>query len=314
MRKLRFLPVLAVLCVAAYAGGTRGRFAALRAKMQPTRTMVFKQVKGVSLKAFVFEPEDHKPTDKRPAIVFFFGGGWVGGNPAQFFPQCKYLASRGMVAISAEYRVKNRHGVTPFECVADAKSAVRWVRANAGKLGIDPARIAAGGGSAGGHVAACTGTIPDLDEPGEDKTVSSRPNAMVLFNPALFLDLEAWKRAGVPADKIENIRKRFGGRDPREISPFHHIRPGLPLTIIFHGENDTTVPIVTVRRYVEAAKKAGNRCELVAFPGQGHGFFNFGRGDAFRKTLERADRFLASLGWLEGEPTVDKFLESLKQD
>jgi len=314
MKKLRFLPILVGFCVAAHAGGTRGRFAALRAKMQPTRTMVFKQVKGVSLKAYIFQPEGHKPTDKRPAIVFFFGGGWVGGNPAQFFPQCKYLASRGMVAISAEYRVKNRHGVTPFECVADAKSAVRWVRANAGKLGVDPARIAAGGGSAGGHVAASTGTIPDLDEPGEDKTVSSRPNAMVLFNPALFLDLEAWKRAGVPADKIENIRKRFGGRDPREISPFHHIRPGLPPTIIFHGENDTTVPIITIRRYVEAAKKAGNRCELVAFAGQGHGFFNFGRGDAFRKTMERADRFLASLGYLEGEPTVDKFLESLEQN
>ena len=69
MRKFRFLPALAVLCVAAYAGGARGRFAALRAKMQPTRTVVFKEVKGVRLRLFIFEPDDHKPTDKRPAIA-----------------------------------------------------------------------------------------------------------------------------------------------------------------------------------------------------------------------------------------------------
>ena len=76
------------------------------------------------------------------AIVFFFGGGWVGGTPKQFFPHCTYLASRGMVAISAEYRVKDRHGVTPLECVLDGKSAVRWVRAHASELGIDPTLIA----------------------------------------------------------------------------------------------------------------------------------------------------------------------------
>lgn len=309
------LALAAVLLAArtGLAGAGRGGLAALRARMRPTRSVVYKQVKGVSLQMFIFEPEGHKPTDKRPAIVFFFGGGWVGGNPAQFFPQCKYFASRGMVAMSADYRVKSRHGVTPFECVADGKSAIRWVRANATRLGVDPARIAAGGGSAGGHVAACTGVVPDQDDPADDKTVSSRPNAMVLFNPALTLDLEEWKRQGVGERRLAIIRQRFGGRDPRLISPFHHIRPGLPPTIIFHGEADPVVPFATVKTYVAAAKKAGNRCELVAFPGEKHGFFNFGRVEAFRKTLEEADRFLASLGWLQGPPTVDQFLDSLKQ-
>ena len=134
--------------------------------MKPTREVVYKEIKNAKLKLHVFEPKGHKGSDRRPAIVFFFGGGWVGGTPGQFYPHCTYLASRGMVAFAAEYRVKSRHNVTPYECVTDGKSAVRWIRANAETLGIDKDRLAAGGGSAGAHVAACTGTIDGLDEKG----------------------------------------------------------------------------------------------------------------------------------------------------
>ena len=117
---------------------------------------VYKTIGDVKLKMHIFYPEDHKPTDKRPAIVFFYGGGWKGGSVGQFGNQSRYLASRGMVAMCAEYRTQNRHKTTPFECVIDGKSAVRWARKNAARLGIDPGKIAAGGGSAGGHVAAAT--------------------------------------------------------------------------------------------------------------------------------------------------------------
>jgi len=281
--------------------------------MKPTRKAVYKAVKGAKLQLHIFEPEGHKPSDSRPAIVFFFGGGWVGGNPGQFFPQCKYLALRGMVAVSGEYRVKNRHGVSPYECVADGKSAVRWVRAHAEELGIDPKRIAAGGGSAGGHVAACTGVVEGLDEEGEDASVSSKPNAMVLFNPALLLDWEEFRQAGVPEGRINMLKGRFGDRDPRPVSPYHHVKAGAPPTIILHGEADATIPIQTARRFVEAMKKAGNRCELVAYKGKGHGFFNFGRGEAFYETMREVDKFLVSLGYLEGPPTLDQFRASLSK-
>lgn len=60
----------------------------------------------VNLKLYIFNPAGHKVTDKSPAIVFFFGGGWNSGTPTQFAPQAKYMASRGMVAICAEYRTK----------------------------------------------------------------------------------------------------------------------------------------------------------------------------------------------------------------
>ena len=281
--------------------------------MKPARKVVYKTVQGAKLHLHVFEPEGHEASASRPAIVFFFGGGWVGGSPGQFYPQCTYLASRGMVAFSAEYRVKDRHGVTPFECVTDGKSAIRWVRANAAKLGVDPARIAAGGGSAGGHVAACTGVIDGLEEKGEDASVSSRPNALVLFNPALVLDFEEWKKRGVPDERLAQIRQRFGGRDPRGVSPCHHVKAGAPPTIVLHGEADTTVPFATAKLFADAAKKLGNRCELVGYKGQAHGFFNFGRGEAFWQTLREVDKFLVSLKYLEGPDTLEQFRRLLEE-
>ena len=143
----------------------------------------YKTVDGASLHLQVFRPENRREARTVPAVVFFFGGGWVNGSPEQFFRQCEYLASRGMVAFSAEYRVRDQHGVTPFACVADGKSAIRWVRAHASEFLIDTSRIVASGGSAGGHVAACTAILEGLDEPGENTQVSSSPNALINLSP-----------------------------------------------------------------------------------------------------------------------------------
>jgi len=248
--------------------------------------VVYKTVGDTELRLSIFRPEEEVP-EPRSAIVFFFGGGWNSGTPRQFFEHCKYFASRGMVGISAEYRVKSRHGVTPLECVADAKSAVRWVRAHAGELGVDPDRIAAGGGSAGGHLAACTGVIEGHDEEGEDLSVSSQPNALVLFNPAVNL-IPFAMRIGFPLDRAN------------EISPLQHVREGLPPTIIFHGTADRTVPFKSVKIFTDLMKEKGNTCELVAFEGKGHGFFNYERDpEVFRETVADADRFLTELGFLE---------------
>lgn len=258
------------------------------------RRVSYKEIDGVKLHLHVFLPAEWQPTDTRPAVVFFFGGGWVGGNPSQFKPQCEYLASRGMVAMSAEYRVKSRHGTTPFECVADGKSAVRWIRQHASQWGVDPNRIAAGGGSAGGHVAASTGVLEGLEEPGEEMTISSAPNAMILFNPAVDTTETGSRRA---AERI--------GERARELSVVHHVRKGLPPTIVFHGTDDEAVPIETVRRFRDAMQNAGNRCELVEYAGKGHGFFNLHRDEkSYRDTLREADKFLISLGYLQGQPTI----------
>jgi len=124
---------------------------------------IYKQASGDELYLYLFNPEAHDASkDQRPAIVFFFGGGWNGGTPSQFVQHSEYLASRGMVAVVADYRVKSRQNTTAKECVADGKSAVRFLRENAVRLGIDPNRIAAGGGSAGGHVAAAATTTAPM--------------------------------------------------------------------------------------------------------------------------------------------------------
>ncbi|MCP4261147.1 MAG: alpha/beta hydrolase fold domain-containing protein [Planctomycetes bacterium] len=253
--------------------------------------VVYKTIGEVELKLHIFEPPNRQVNKPVPAIVFFFGGGWVGGTPTQFYHQCDYLASRGMMAISAEYRVRNTHGTTPFECVADGKSAIRWVRANAVRLGVNPDKIAAGGGSAGGHVAACTGVIDGLDDESEDQSISSRPNALALFNPAVDLVQLAKKRAS---------DERF--KRVKEISPLQLITKGVPPCKIFHGTADTTVPFDSVERFNSAMKEAGNVCRLVPFEEKGHGFFNYGRdkdNSSFNKTIEETDMFLTSLGYLK---------------
>ena len=148
---------------------------------------IYKTVGDFKLRLWIFNPEGHSADDHGAAIIFFFGGGWYAGSPDQFSKQCEYLAARGMVAITADYRVISRNGVTPVQCVSDAKSAVRWVRVNANRLGIDPDRIATGGGSSGGHLAAATATLPLYDDPGDDLSISALPDAMVLFCPSVVL-------------------------------------------------------------------------------------------------------------------------------
>ena len=269
-------------------------------EMPGAREEVYRSVDGTDLHAWIFEPTGRSAGDARPAIVFFFGGGWNGGTPGQFRPHATYLAERGMVAIAVDYRVRSRQGTLANVAVSDAKAAVRWARIHADRLGIDPDRIAAGGGSAGGHLAAATALLPGHDE-GESAQVSSAPNALVLFNPVLITaPLNGYPHTETETAKFKNLRTRLGA-DPESMSPYHHVRPGLPATIIFHGENDKTVPYRHAELFTEAMIAIGNRCELVGYPKQGHGFFNAHRKDnsAYGNTMRRTDEFLVSLGWLD---------------
>jgi len=264
------------------------------ANLEGTKVHQYKQVGDAKLFLHVFNPKGHKDSDQLPAIVFFFGGGWNGGTPKQFDPHCRYLASRGMVAITAEYRVKSRNKTTPFECVKDGKSAIRWVRENAGKLGVDAKRVAAGGGSAGGHVAAATGNCPSLEEKGENMKISSKPNALVLFNPV-----------------YDNSSKGFGHDRVKsrwkEISPMHNIAKGAPPTIVFLGTKDKLIPVATGQEYDRRMKAVGSRSELHLYKDATHGFFNKGKkDDHYPDTVAKMDKFLVSLGWLKSISTKKK--------
>jgi acetyl esterase len=292
---MRLALALLSLCVALSAGAqeksSKKKAGGYPPVIEGTQSETYRKVGETELKVWIFDPKQ-KSAKPLPAIVFFFGGGWIGGSPTQFEPQSRHLASRGMIAIVADYRVKTRQDAKPADCVADAKACVRWVRANAARLGIDPQRIAVAGGSAGGHLAAATATLPGLDPAQDDKSVSCLPDALVLFNPGTVmapfpgLDLKGF---GAGLDKA-----KFGC-EPEEISPLHHVKKGTPPTIIFHGKSDTTVPYSTVEKFAEVMKAAGNRCELIGYEGQPHGFFNKAK---YAETLAATDAFLVSLGYL----------------
>jgi acetyl esterase/lipase len=275
----------------------------LRAELKPTtseaapasgfttETLVYKQVGGRRLHLHVEKPANWKATDRRPAVVLFFGGGWVSGKPEQFQRQSEYLATRGMVGVRVEYRVlpKGDKG-PPIVCCQDAKSAMRWVRAHAAELGVDPDRIAAAGGSAGGHLAAFTSMVGGLDDPTDNVEISPRANALVLFNPVFDNGPEGgWGTA------------RIGDRY-REFSPAHNITPATPPTVVFLGDNDRLISTNVLARFKANMTQAGVRCDTHVYAGQPHGFFN---QEPYKSiTLIEADKFLGSLGWLEGEPTL----------
>lgn len=253
---------------------------------QPDRMIAYKAVEGDDLQLDVFFPEDWSASDRRPAIVLYFGGGWVGGDTAQFHPQAEVMARWGLVAISAQYRTRNLHGTDPFTAVADGKSALRWVRAHAAELGVDADRIIASGRSAGGHVAACAAMLDGFNDAADDLSVSPVPQALVLFNPVL----DTTER-GYGTEKV--------GERKTDASPTHHVRPGLPPTLVMHGTADTVVPHENAERFCRLMREAGNRCELESYADQIHGFFQHERGEEFfRKTLDRTERFLRELGYI----------------
>ncbi|MDB4198959.1 alpha/beta hydrolase fold domain-containing protein [Polaribacter sp.] len=269
MRKfiLKLLLVTSLVCNA--------KSVAFKETIKPDSTVVYKTVNNTKLSLHVFNPKGHKITDQVTVIVFFFGGGWTSGTPKQFYEQSRYFADKGIVAISAEYRVKNKHGTTPFDAVMDAKSAIRWVRQHAIDLGINPNKIVAAGGSAGGHVAVCTGVIKGFDDENEDLSFSSKPNAMILYNPVLDTTEKGYGRV-----KVGEERKT-------DISPNHQIKKGIVPTLVFHGKADKTVPFENAERFHSLMKADGNSCQLESYEGKGHGFFN---GPFFRR--KKADKIV----------------------
>ena len=221
---------------------------------EPTRLVTYKQIGEVDLKLHIFEPAGHQTTDRSPVAVFFFGGGWNGGTPQQFYPHCSHLAAKGVVAMSAEYRVKKRNKTTPVECVKDGKSAIRWIRKHANELGVDPDKLIAGGGSAGGHVAAATGTATTFEEEVE-AGIDCRPNAMVLFNPVFDNG-----PGGYGHERVKEYWQQF--------SPMHNIDAMTAPTIVFLGTKDHLVPVATAENYKQRMEKLGLRCELRLYKDQ----------------------------------------------
>lgn len=249
-----------------------------------TRTEVYKALETRSLEMHLHFPSGWKETDRRPVMVFFFGGGWYRGTTDQFLAQADYFAARGLVTARADYRVKTKDGVSPDKCVEDARSAVRFLRKNAARFGIDPQKLIASGGSAGGHLAACTMIAESVEDPKDDRSISTVPQAMVLYNPALFY-------AETP-DITKRVRV-----DPKvlpKVAPLNHVNKNTPPTLILFGTKD---PIKEGGdEFVRLAKGFNIRADHFEAEGAGHGFFN--QGAWKDKTMDATHDFLSSLGYL----------------
>jgi acetyl esterase len=293
MRLLSLLLLLAVFPLHAQKAPKSKPLIKLTSVEVATRDMVYKTTPQGELKLHFFMPKGEvQIAMQRPCVVFFFGGGWKSGSYVQFVAQAEYLASRGIIAACADYRISSIHKTTPDKAVEDAKSAIRWVRGHADEIGVDPGKIIAAGGSAGGHLAACTALVSAYDAESDDKAISSRPDALVLFNPAMNI--------------ATLFKQRATGDSPitlemaEAITPNSFVSKDTPPAILFFGTADKLKE--GGDEYVKKARALGLRAEMWSAPDMPHGFFN--KEPWKQVTTRQMDVFLTSLNYLGGEPTL----------
>jgi CubicO group peptidase (beta-lactamase class C family)/acetyl esterase/lipase len=210
---------------------------------------VYKATEGAELTAFVFKAEDDDI--ERPAVLLYHGGGWRSGRPDWTFGLARALAEQGVVAIPVEYRL-SEGDITPIDAFEDVCSSLAWVRRHAEPLGVARDRIALHGVSAGGHLAALTGTrgCADGAEP---------PSLLLLHSPALSMARDGWF-TGLLKDRAT----------PDEYSPLDLITDRTPATFIVSGAEDTLTPHRYALEFCGDLNSRGVLCSIETFQGLGH--------------------------------------------
>lgn len=256
-------------------------------------TYIYRQTPAGDLHAHFFFPHNFDyQRDRRPAIVFFHGGLWDISAPTQFVPHCHHFASRGMVAITVEYRTKALFDGTPEEAIADAKEALSFLKRYAPEMGIDADKIVAVGASAGGNAVLSAALHPHDESLGP----SPVPSAIILFGP-----ISDTTRRGICNDRFATPK------DGKLYSPSYRLpKKGLPPCLIFHAKADRVVPFELSERFAKRYRKKRNRCDLMEFENAGHTFFNFNSDEKnYEITLRSSDHFLVELGIIEPDPLAD---------
>jgi acetyl esterase/lipase len=216
-----------------------------------------------------------------PLIVWVHGGGWQGGSKER--PPGLWLVKKGYALASINYRL-SQHATFPAQ-IEDCKAAVRWLRANAKKHGLDPQHVGVWGASAGGHLVALLGTTADLKEldVGGNKDQSSRVQAVVdFFGPADFQSLSRNSEgARGPVARLLGGPPSENKEKAKLASPVAHVSKDAAPFLILHGDKDKTVPLRQSQLLADALKKAGIEVRLITLEGSGHG------GEAFGKPEQR---------------------------
>jgi acetyl esterase/lipase len=256
----------------------------LPALIPTQRDVVYGEAGGQKQLLDVYYPNMMKPAKPLPTVILLHGGAWREGSKGDMAIAAAIFTKDNFVAVSVGYRLfdpkKAPQNIWPTQ-LDDVQRAVRFLRANAGAYGIDPARIGVMGFSAGAHLAALLGMTDTRDN--SDPALagqSSRVKAVVTVGvPA---DLTAdYSHLPMGAITVQDLVDDFIGRDKspaeskllkREASPLFRVDEKTVPFLLFHGDADVVVPVENSRKLAEALKKAGLPHEYVEFPGEGHGF------------------------------------------
>jgi acetyl esterase/lipase len=236
-----------------------------------------------------------KEAGKHPAILAIHGGGFRGGSRKGYQAICTTLAERGYVCATADYRLAP---AAPFPAaVYDVKSAVRYLRANASRLGIDPAKIGVMGGSAGGHLAlflGVTGNVPEFEGDGPNRDQSSRVSVVVdYYGPS-----DLTKSYGRSVDAAEVLPLFLGGDLAHaramhlRASPLNWVTPDAAPTLAIQGTKDRYVNYEQSVWMVERLLAVGVEAELESIEGADHGFKGADAERADKRMMAFFDRYL----------------------
>lgn len=226
--------------------------------------VVFGTGGGRELRCDIYEPP---PAVKNGiGVLLIHGGGWSQGDRSQLKGYGVLLGRRGYTCIASEYRLTGE-ALWPAQ-IEDVKCAIRYVRANAGELGIDPDRLVISGNSAGGHLSLMAGGAmrPEFEGSGGNDGVSSGVAAVISFYPPTGLDKREW--GGMPAlfGKGADVDTMKGA------SPLEYATASFPPTLLIHGNADEVVPVAEATSMYDALHGAGVPVEMHLFANQPHGF------------------------------------------
>ncbi len=248
------------------------------------RDLVYDTVAGRELRLDLYRPPGTEGV-ALPLVIWVHGGGWYAGSKDK--TRAAGLVPEGFAVASVEYRL-SREALWPAQ-IEDVRAAVRWLRANAGDLGVDPERFAAWGSSAGGHLVAMLGTAgdqPSLDGTGRGEPgVSSAVQAVVdWFGPS---DLLRIAEHALPCTTIDHNAPTspesviLGCTIPEcpdraaHASPITYVSANDPPMLIMHGTQDCSVPPLQSQVLHDAMRDAGAASTLIFHEGAGHGGATF---------------------------------------
>ncbi|MFI3316251.1 MAG: alpha/beta hydrolase [Rikenellaceae bacterium] len=266
----------------------------------------YKDVDELRLDMNVMHLNDIEDDEQRVAMILIHGGGWCNGDNTAMEDHAKYFASHGIVLFLINYRTTDMiSDSTPKKSLQDAKSAVRYVRANADRFNIDPDKIIVGGGSVGGHMAAAVSMTPNINESTDDLSISTDACASILFNPVVCNGPETeGAYTGYNYSWVKDYYLDF--------SPMYNVREGVPPSIFMVGDQDHLIPTEVAYEYQRLIEEVGGRCDLHIYEDQPHSFYFISGQDAsnFYYAMTAAHEFLQSLGYLDSRANVKAWLSA----